>query len=194
MAKIIKNHRSQVSTELLQEELGGKLFKTTSIAFEIGKYIIALITFVLTVHSLIATINIISGPSMLPTFTSGSHVLLDRRDWVDLKRGEVVILKYPGDPENRTFIKRIIAIPGDTVEVRLGYVFVNNNQINEDYLAEGIITSPDITPRILGQKEYFTFGDNRPVSNDSRFFGPVERKFIIGRVITTIYTAPFNET
>lgn len=194
MAKIIENHRTQVSTELLQEELGGRLFKTTSVAFEIGKYVIALVTFVLTVHSLIATVNIISGPSMLPTFTSGSHVLLDRRDWVDLKRGEVVILKYPGDPEHRTFIKRIIGTPGDTVEIRTGKVYVNNSQLTEDYLAPGVVTSPDVAPKTLGDDEYFTVGDNRPVSNDSRFFGPVERRFIIGRVVTTLYAAANPET
>lgn len=182
--------RDQISAQMLQSELGGRLFKTTSLTFEIGKYIIAIITVILTIHSLFATIQIISGPSMLPTFTSGSHVFVDRRDWVELKRGEVVILKYPGDPQHRTFIKRIIGVPGDTVAIRDSVVYVNNSPINESYLQPGTITAPNIDSKLLSKNEYFTMGDNRPVSNDSRFFGPVERKFIIGRVITTLFAAP----
>lgn len=182
--------RDQISAQMLQSELGGRLFKTTSLTFEIGKYIIAIITVILTIHSLFATIQIISGPSMLPTFTSGSHVFVDRRDWVELKRGEVVILKYPGDPQHRTFIKRIIGVPGDTVAIRDSVVYVNNSPINESYLQPGTITAPNIDSKLLQKNEYFTMGDNRPVSNDSRFFGPVERKFIIGRVITTLFAAP----
>lgn len=190
MPKNQQNERAQISTQMLQSELGGRLFKTTSLTFEIGKYIIAIITVILTIHSLFATIQIISGPSMLPTFTSGSHVFVDRRDWIELKRGEVVILKYPGDPQHRSFIKRIIGVPGDTVAIRDSVVYVNNSPINESYLQLGTITAPNIDSKVLGKDEYFTMGDNRPVSNDSRFFGPVERKFIIGRVITTLFAAP----
>ncbi len=185
-----QNGREQISAEMLQSELGGRLFKTTSLTFEIGKYVIALITIILTIHSLFATVQIISGPSMLPTFTSGSHVFVDRRDWIELKHGDNVILKYPGDPQHRIFIKRIIGAPGDTVQIKDSVIYINGSPIDESYLPSGIITAPNIESKLLGKDEYFTMGDNRPVSNDSRFFGPVERKFIIGRVVTTLFAAP----
>lgn len=187
MALDLSNHRRHVSTHDLKNELSGRLVHTTSALYELGKYFVVTLVTILTIHSLLATVTIISGPSMLPNFKSNSHILLDRRDWITYQRGDVIVLKYPGDPENRQYIKRIIGLPGETVVITGGQVLINGQPINENYLPFGVQTFPDVEPITLRNDEFFTLGDNRPISNDSRFFGPVERRFIIGRVAAILY-------
>lgn len=185
-------HRTQVSTHALHAELGSKLVARSSLVFELGKFVVPLILGLVLVHSLLVTIQIVDGPSMLPTLSSGSSVVLDRRDWVKPSRGDIVVLRYPGDPAHHQYIKRVVAGPGDTVAITGGRVIVNNQLLIEAYTAPGTITLPDSAPRTLAADEYFTLGDNRAVSNDSRFFGPVARRYLIGRVIGAAYTAPVD--
>lgn len=178
--------RSRVHAHELREELSGKLTDTSSLLFEIGKYAVPIAVGLVLINSLLITVKQIEGPSMLPNFVSGDRTVVDRRDWVGYAHGDVVILRYPGDPNRHQYIKRVVAIPGDTVETRSGYVYVNGARTVEPYLATGTLTNPDIPLITLGKDEYFTLGDNRPVSNDSRFFGPIHRRYIIGRVMTTL--------
>ncbi|MBI4023291.1 signal peptidase I [Candidatus Berkelbacteria bacterium] len=182
-------HRSSVSGAHLSGELSGRLVHSTSLLFELGKYAILALEALTLTHSLVLTIKIVDGPSMLPTFSTGDQVIVDRRDWVNPDQGDAVILRYPGDPDHRQYIKRVVAGPGDTVEIRSGSVRVNGIPIDEPYLAPGTTTVPDVPARVLKADEYFTLGDNRGVSNDSRFFGPVERRYLFGRVLTTLYHA-----
>lgn len=178
--------RSRVHGHELRDELSGKLTETSSFLFELGKYAVPLAVGLTLVHSLLLTVKQIEGPSMLPTYQSGDRTVVDRRDWVDYRRGDVVILRYPGDPEHRQYIKRIVAVPGDTYEIASGRLYVNGTLVNEPYLAVGVTTNPPVERQTLAQDTYFTLGDNRPVSNDSRFFGPVHRRYIVGRVVTTL--------
>ena len=184
------NHRGHVSTHELKEELSGKLISSTSLVYELAKYVVAAIVLILTVHSLFLTIKIISGPSMLPNFISDSYVALDRRNWISYERGDVVILKYPGDPTNVQYIKRIVALPGEYVEIKGGSVYINDQVIKEPYLPIGLQTFPDVPRKMIKENEYFTLGDNRGVSNDSRFFGTVHRRYIIGKVISVVFEPP----
>ena len=94
-------------------------------------------------------------------------------------RGEVVVFHFPRDP-SRDFVKRVIAIPGDTVQIKSGNVFVNDQQIDEPYLESK--DSSTMGQTRLGEKEYFVLGDNRRHSNDSRNWGPVPEKNILGKV------------
>ena len=126
---------------------------------------------------------------MLPNYTSGSAVLLDRRQLDRLKSADVVVLKYPGDPDHHEYIKRVVAIPGDRVAVHDQRVYVNDLKLAEPYLKSSVISEPAVAERTLGANEYYTMGDNREASNDSRFFGPVERRYIVGRVVTTLFSA-----
>ncbi len=182
-------HRTTVSSHELRGELSGRLIHSSSLLFELGKYVIPVVVLLVLTHSLLATIKIVDGPSMLPNFTSGDQVLVDRRDWANPGHGDVVILRYPGDPDHRQYIKRVVAIPGDEVEISLGQVLVNGESIDEPYLEPDTQTRPDVPPIALDSDEYFTLGDNRGVSNDSRFFGPIERRYLFGRVLTTLYRA-----
>ena len=93
-------------------------------------------------------------------------------------RGEVIVFRYPQDP-SRDFVKRVIAVPGDAVEIREGTVYVNGQRVQEPYVDSAAPTS--MRRIVMGPDEYFVMGDNRPHSNDSRAFGPVSMEYIIGR-------------
>lgn len=128
----------------------------------------------------------VMGESMTPTLRQSDHYLLKK--WVYLvrepRRNEVVVIK---DPQDQGFsVKRIIAAAGDTVELRNGQVLVNGKELTEPYLPEGAITrnwnSASSQVFALGAEEYFVLGDNRDVSVDSRFYGPVHRRSILGLI------------
>ncbi len=95
------------------------------------------------------------------------------------RRGEVVIFEYPND-RKRHFVKRVIGIPGDQVEIRNGDVFVNRRQVSEPYLRRSNSTS-NYGPMIINSGEYFVLGDNRVASNDSRSWGTINNDHIIGK-------------
>lgn len=173
----------------IQQFLSNKLLRSTGAVFEIGKWFFATIVTVVLVQSLLLTARIVVGDSMLPNFLSGSYVLIDRRDWQGFARGDAVVLRYPGDPDNLQFIKRVVGLPGENVELKNGAVYISGKVISEPYLLEATVTLPEMSVRQLKKNEYFTLGDNRAASNDSRFFGPVERRFILGKVIKIIFTS-----
>ena len=106
-------------------------------------------------------------------------------------RGDVVVFRFPRD-ESRDFVKRVIGVPGDTVEIRDGRVFVNDRAIQEPYVVGPSSCSPQKTCQArLKDREYFVLGDNRGASNDSRDWGPVHLDNIIGRVWVSYW--PFSE-
>ncbi len=161
----------------------------------------ALLLFII-VTSLIGRFEI-HQTSMEPNFHEGQRVIvsqIDRAlpDWVvrtthaahtdgdttlGLKRGHIVVF-YDTPQSEIPLIKRLIAIPGDTIHIRGGQVWVNGQALPEPYL-HGVTTACHTYcgPRTLGPDEYFFMGDNRPGSRDSRSFGPIPAQQIIGRVI-----------
>lgn len=137
----------------------------------------------------------VSGPSMEPNFHNNQYIIVDQVSYRfrSPRRGDVVVFKWPQNIAI-SFIKRVIATPGETVEVRDGEVFVYNNanprgfKLNEPYLNS---TTPTNVKRTLGKNEYFVMGDNRHNSSDSRIWGPVARHLIVGKVWVVIY--PFAD-
>jgi len=127
----------------------------------------------------------IKGASMSPTLLDGDRYILYRCPylWRSPREGEIVVIKDPQDLD--LSIKRIIGLPNDLVEIRSDGVYVNKIRLPEPYLTShaaraGIITP--VKPVRLGQHEYFVLGDNRTLSADSRIYGPVPRKFILGLI------------
>ncbi len=137
----------------------------------------------------------IHGGSMLPT--------LENRDWVLVwrlpcricgpRRQEVVICHYPGRRTKwcrwipQAFVKRVIGLPGDTIEVIEGVLHVNGEPLDEPYLDPNRCRYlHDRPPRTLGPDEYFVMGDNRDRSNDSRSVGPIRKKDVRGRVVCVL--------
>jgi signal peptidase I len=132
----------------------------------------------------------VKGASMEPNFYDKEYLIIDELTYRfrDPKRGEISVFRYPNDP-SQFFIKRIIGLPGDTVHVKGGKVLVmpagSHTETSLDeiaYLASDVFTAGDKTVT-LGTDEYFVMGDNRGASLDSRIFGDVPRKNIVGRVM-----------
>ncbi len=102
-------------------------------------------------------------------------------------RGEIVVFDPPADVAQKcgaggTYVKRIIGLPGETIAVENGVVFINGTQLDESYLDDGSAGGPDYPATQLGDGEYFMMGDNRAMSCDSRVWGPIERGDMIGPV------------
>lgn len=135
----------------------------------------------------------VNGQSMVPNFQDGEHVLTDKVSYKmrDPKRGEIVVFHAPPDahcPEGTgcDFIKRILGVPGDTVEVKENAVWVNGNKLPEPYIPSDFAILPGNATKgkgvYLGPNEFFVSGDNRPYSSDSRAWGAITKDEIIGRV------------
>ena len=146
----------------------------------------------------------VQGPSMEPTIEAGQHLLVNklvyfRVDPQDIARflpflditrdrflfpfhpprqGEVIIFRFPQDP-SRDFVKRVIGLPGDTVEIRRGEVFVNGEPLDEPYVTRRGLGSS--APVKVEPDSYFVLGDNRLASHDSRDWGPVPTDNVVGR-------------
>ena len=134
---------------------------------------------------------IVDGASMDPTFATGQYLIVDELTYhfTTPARGSVIIFKYPLDP-SKFFIKRIIGLPGETVILKKGIVSIVNSThpkgfvLNEPYIK---FTKDDNATYTLGPNEYFVMGDNRFGSADSRYWGPMPTKDIIGRPILRIW-------
>jgi signal peptidase I len=138
----------------------------------------------------------VKGASMEPNFYEHEYLIINEITYRlnEPQRGEVIVFKYPKDP-SQYFIKRIIGLPGETVNITKGKIRIinkNNPQgfiLDENKYLPGIFTQGDINIT-LKNDEYFVLGDNRASSMDSRIFGPIKKDVIIGR--TWIRGWPFN--
>lgn len=163
--------------------------KSTLLFFwEFAKIIIIAFLIVAPIRYFVFQPFFVKGQSMEPNFQNGDYLIIDELSYRfgDPKRGEVVVFKYPHNPSQR-YIKRIIGLPEETVQVQDGKISVYNKNgvpqvvTESDYLSESVLTAGDLEIR-LGRDEYFVLGDNRPFSSDSRSWGTLPSKDIIGRV------------
>lgn len=147
-----------------------------------AKTIIIALIIALPIRYFIAEPFIVSGASMDPTFASGQFLIVDRLTYrfEPPKRGDIIIFEYPNNPEVY-YIKRVIGLPGETLRLENGIVLINEKPLDEKYIAPVHISMDTMAPITLGETEYFVMGDNRAQSSDSRFWGPLESKFIVGR-------------
>lgn len=129
---------------------------------------------------------VVEGDSMQPNFHSGQFLIVDRVDYLlgQPERGDVVVFHYPLDPRS-DFIKRVIGLPGETVSLRDGHVYVDGEALDEPYIREACIPTycPDDASWRVGPNAFFVMGDNRNESRDSRAFGPVDRTFLVGEAL-----------
>ncbi len=138
---------------------------------------------------------IVSGASMQPTFHTGDYLIIDEISYRfnEPQRGDVVVFEYPNDPAQK-FIKRVIGLPGETIEVSEGKVYLIQDdqriQIQEDtYLPKGTPTPYD-KKMTLNSTQYFVMGDNRAASYDSRRWGALPKDLIIGKSILKVFSLP----
>ncbi len=139
------------------------------------------------IYLFVAQFHKVSGNSMIPTMQNGDYLITEKISYRfrDPKYGEIVVLKNPRD-ESQDFIKRIIAVPGDTIQISNNKIYINNRPLEEKYLpAEtkspaGAFVNEGATIKAAGN-QYFVVGDNREHSSDSREWGPVTKEEIVGR-------------
>ncbi len=147
----------------------------------------------------------VEGSSMSPTLEGGQYLIVDQVSYFQLDverlarvipfwdasdssprfafdpptRGEIIVFRYPQDPD-KDFVKRVVGLPGETVEVRLGTVYIDDEPLREPYLQRRDNSSA--RSLVLDDKEYYVIGDNRRNSNDSRAWGIVPEENIVGKV------------
>jgi signal peptidase I len=138
---------------------------------------------------------IVEGSSMEPNYHNSEYLFVEKVSYRfrEPKRGEVVVFRYPNNPRVN-YIKRIIGVPGDTIRIENGIVYLNGTELVEEYLEEGTKTivnrSPDLPYEVTVPKnKYFVMGDNRDHSSDSRDGWLVDRRMIIGRSAATLYSS-----
>lgn len=136
------------------------------------------------VSSFVINLNRVVGISMEPTFKENDWVLINRLAYINASPSynDIIVFRKK-DVTNDIIIKRVIAVEGDTVEIKKGFIYVNDKVINDCF--EGISSDEDMGKVIVERESYFVLGDNRNHSHDSRFWKEpfVNRKDIIGKVI-----------
>jgi signal peptidase I len=125
----------------------------------------------------------VDGLSMAPTLQDQDRLIVNRLVYQlgDPRRGDIVMLYYPRNPE-MLFVKRVIAKEGDTVQSVDGRVYVNHEALSDDYVRDEFRSHDDWGPQVVQEGYYLVMGDHRNQSSDSRDWGPVPKKYIVGRV------------
>jgi len=128
----------------------------------------------------------VEGTSMMPALVDQERIFINKFVYKlgigDIRRADLVVFWFPGDP-SKSYIKRVIGLPGDTVEVDNGKVLVNNQVLPEDYVPDEYRDRVSMSPFKVGPEEYFVLGDHRSSSNDSRSWGAVPRNYIYGKAV-----------
>ena len=134
----------------------------------------------------------VQGTSMLPLLEDSERILVNKfvYHFVAISRGDVVVFWYPRDP-TVSFIKRVVGLPGDLVEIKKGAVYVNDLRIEETYLAPQYRDEQSYPARRVRPGFYFVLGDHRNGSNDSRSWGEVPEKYIYGKAVLRFW--PFSK-
>lgn len=129
----------------------------------------------------------VKGSSMYPNFHDGERLLTDKVSYRfnEPRRGDVIVFQAPPD-HSKDFIKRIIALPKETISIKGDKIYVNGKLLDEFYLSSSVITQPgaflaDGKGLVLAEDEYMVMGDNREHSSDSRSWGPIKKSAIVGK-------------
>ncbi|MGN0940803.1 MAG: signal peptidase I [Selenomonadaceae bacterium] len=166
-----------------------------SLGEEIKDWVVSIVVAVVLaffIRYFIVELYLVDGPSMRPTLQSAERLVVNKfiYRFRAPERGEILVFKYPRDP-SRDFIKRVIAIPGDTIEIKNGNVFVNGKLLNEPYILSK--TRGNYPLATVPEGHIFVMGDNRNNSEDSRFadVGFVSYEMIKGKAMLVFW--PFSQ-
>ncbi len=126
----------------------------------------------------------VEGTSMMPGLDDQERIFINKFVYrlESIQRGDIVVFRYPRDP-SKSYIKRVIGMPGDEIHIQSGQVFVNGKPLREDYVPEDFADFRSYPDTIVPPHSYFVLGDHRSMSNDSRDFGPVDQRFISGKAV-----------
>lgn len=164
--------------------------------WEIIRFSLIILFIVGPIRLFIAQPFIVSGSSMVPTFNNRDYLIIDQLSYHlhAPERGDVIVFRYPEDP-SKFFIKRVIGLPNERITIVNGEVRIAQQEsetysiLDQEFLTHKTVDShPTVT---LGDDEYFVMGDNRPASSDSRVWGKLPEKYIIGKAFVRLY--PFQD-
>ncbi len=190
---ILKNKENELETASAalpgdEKQKETTIKRLTEYVLEIIKVVLISLAIIVPVRYFLIQPFYVKGASMEPNFFDHEYLIINEISYrfITPERGDIVVFKYPRDT-SQYFIKRIIGLPNETLEIKDGKVIVYNSDnregllLEEKYLDDGIKTFGDRTIS-LGPDDYFIMGDNRLASFDSRSFGPIEREYIVGKV------------
>lgn len=126
----------------------------------------------------------VEGTSMLPGLEDQERIFINKfvYRWEPISRGDIVVFRYPHDP-SKSYIKRVIGVPGDRVVIDRGRVYVNGYLLKETYVPAQFVDYRSYPEIVVPKDSYFVLGDHRSMSSDSREFGPVDQTFISGKAV-----------
>jgi signal peptidase I len=126
----------------------------------------------------------VEGTSMVPLLSDQERIFINLLAYrfEPIERGDVVVFWYPLD-RSKSFIKRVVGLPGEIVEIQQGRLYVNGHAVSEPYVPASFLDGSSFGPVRIPADQYFVMGDHRDSSNDSRVFGPVPRRFIYGKAV-----------
>lgn len=178
-----------------EETTGSKIKGIISKFFDKLQAIIIILALGVVLYLILVTPHEVDGRSMFPTYKDGQYLIANKLVYklTDPKHGDVVIFKRT---ETQDYIKRVLAVPGDTIAVKSGALYVNDEKVDESEYLDGVITAEGAYARegitfTVPEDQFFVAGDNRPHSSDSRAFGPIKREDIKGRAWFVFY--PFDD-
>ena len=178
----------------MQPSFKSSLKKFLAEVWDIVKFLAPIVLIVVVVRTFVAQPFIVDGESMSPNFHTGHYLIIDELSYhfKQPARGDVVVLRYPLDTK-RFFLKRVIGLPGDRVTLKDGKVYITNAEnpngavLVEPYEQQVTFPAGPYRDVVLGPDQYFAMGDNRAGSDDSRTWGILPRKDIVGHVILRLF-------
>jgi signal peptidase I len=126
----------------------------------------------------------VEGTSMLPGLEDQERIFINKfvYRFESIERGDVVVFRYPKDP-TKSYIKRVVGVPGDKIRIRDGAVYLNGVKLDESYVPSWYLDGRSYPESIMGPHTFFLMGDHRNMSSDSREFGPVDESYIFGKAV-----------
>ncbi len=160
-------------------------------SWELARFALIAIAIVIPIRIFIAQPFIVSGSSMIPTFENGQYLIVDEISYRlnEPKRDDVVVFRYPKD-ETKFFIKRIIGLPNEIVDIKGSSITIINKKHPLGFILDQSFIKNKANSNIrfvLKKNQYFVMGDNRPASFDSRYWGAVSKKLLVGRVFLRLF-------
>jgi len=153
------------------------------ISMWLGNLVVSLLTAAFVVIFLYQPVKV-EGTSMLPGLEDQERIFVNRFVYrlEPISRGDVIVFRYPKDT-SKSYIKRVIGVAGDRIHIVDGLVYVNGEALSEDYVPQQYADWRSVPELTVPQGAFFMMGDHRNMSSDSRDFGPVEQKFVVGKAV-----------
>jgi signal peptidase I len=178
-----------IDADPVQKSLGPAPRKSAGVGLWLRDLLVSAAASVLIITFLYQPVRV-EGTSMLPRLEDSDRLFINKfvYRFTAIERDDVVVFHYPRDPE-KSYIKRVIALPGDRLRIDHGQVWLNGKPLRERYVPEEYRDSRSMAEIVIPEDTYFMMGDHRSISSDSREFGPVDRSLIYGKAVFVYWPA-----